>query len=80
MKKLFSIFAVAALAALSISAQAPTQWKPHDRNRPVPPVIDSGFSSTQDAPGKAPSDAIVLFDGKDLPPGPRKTADLLLGK
>ena len=47
--------------------QTPTQqWKPHDRNRPVPPVIDPGVSSTQDAPGKAPSDAIVLFDGKDL--------------
>jgi len=47
-------------------AQTPTQWKPHDRNRPVPPVIDPGVSSTQDVPGKAPSDAIALFDGKDL--------------
>jgi len=29
-------------------------------------VIDSGTPSTQDAPGRPPSDAVVLFDGKDL--------------
>ena len=34
--------------------------------RPLPPVVDPGTPSTQDAPGKPPSDAIVLFDGKDL--------------
>src|SRR3981081_3942682 len=48
------------------TAQTPAQWKPHDRNRPVPAVVDPGVGSTQDNPGKAPSDAIVLFDGKDL--------------
>jgi len=48
------------------SAQAPMKWKIHDLNRPVPPVIDPGTSSTQDAPGRPPSDAIVLFDGRDL--------------
>ena len=47
-------------------AQTGTQWKIHDLNRPVPVVITPGTSSSQDAPGKAPSDAIVLFDGKDL--------------
>jgi hypothetical protein len=33
---------------------------------PQPPVITPGTESTPDKPGKAPSDAIVLFDGKDL--------------
>jgi hypothetical protein len=47
-------------------AQVDTNWKIHDLNRPVPPVVTPGTSSTQDTPGKAPSDAIVLFDGKDL--------------
>jgi len=46
--------------------QADPQWKIHDMNRPVPTVITPGTSSTQESPGKAPSDAIVLFDGKDL--------------
>ena len=64
MKKLLFLFV--ALFTVTACAQTPTQWKPHDRNRPVPPVIDAGVSSTQDVPGKAPSDAIVLFDGKDL--------------
>jgi hypothetical protein len=42
------------------------KWHVHDSDRPLPPVITPGTSSTQDAPGKAPSDAVVLFDGKDL--------------
>jgi len=41
-------------------------WKIHDPNRPLPPVIDPGTASTPDTPGRAPSDAVVLFDGKDL--------------
>src|SRR2546422_6432558 len=47
-------------------AQVDTKWKIHDPNRPVPPVVDPGAPSTQDSPGHAPSDAVVLFDGKDL--------------
>ncbi|MGB7433775.1 MAG: DUF1080 domain-containing protein [Candidatus Acidiferrum sp.] len=54
------------LSATIVHAQGSTAWKIHDLNRPVPPVITPGTSSTQDAAGKAPSDAIVLFDGKDL--------------
>src|ERR1700747_1998565 len=46
--------------------QAQTQWKPHDMNRPAPTVVDPGVASTQDVVGRAPSDAVVLFDGKDL--------------
>src|SRR6266403_1483114 len=48
------------------NAQVDTRWKIHDPGRPVPPVIDSGTPSTQDSPGRPPSDAVVLFDGKDL--------------
>jgi hypothetical protein len=38
----------------------------HDRNAPQPPVITPGEASTQKQPGKPPSDATILFDGKDL--------------
>ena len=41
-------------------------WLIHDMNRPVPAVIKPGVESTQDVAGKAPSDAVVLFDGTDL--------------
>jgi len=43
-----------------------TSWHVHDPNRPQPPVVTPGTFSTPDKPGKAPSDAIVLFDGNDL--------------
>ena len=33
---------------------------------PLPPIVDPGTASTQETPGRAPSDAVVLFDGKDL--------------
>ncbi|AMV37866.1 DUF1080 domain-containing protein [Planctomyces sp. SH-PL62] len=42
------------------------KWRVHDADRPHPPVVTPGSPSTDDAPGKAPSDAVVLFDGKDL--------------
>ena len=41
-----------------------TQWHVHDSDRPQPRVITPGAGFTHQAP--APSDAIVLFDGKDL--------------
>jgi hypothetical protein len=47
-------------------AQVDTRWKIHDLNRPVPPIITPGTASTQETPGRAPSDAVVLFDGQDL--------------
>ncbi len=37
------------------------QWKVHDMDRPAPAVVRPA-----DMPGGAPSDAIVLLDGKDL--------------
>ena len=65
-----SNFAPAILILISLvqlsSAQAPIHWKIHDLNRPLPPVITPGTASTQDQAGTAPSDAVVLFDGKDL--------------
>jgi len=42
-----------------------TPWHVHDPNRPQPVVVTPGTCSTQEQPGKAPSDAIVLFDGTD---------------
>jgi len=38
----------------------------HDRNAPQPPVITPGEASTQAQAGMPPSDAIILFNGKDL--------------
>ena len=37
-----------------------TKWKVHDIDRPAPPVVQPGAKT-----GDAPSDAIVLFNGKD---------------
>ena len=42
------------------------KWHVHDPNRPQPTVITPGTFSSQEKPGQPPSDAIVLFDGKDL--------------
>ena len=42
------------------------KWHVHDGDRPQPPIVTPGTASTQDQPGTAPSDAVVLFDGKDL--------------
>ncbi len=41
-------------------------YRVHDPDRPLPKKIAPGDFSTQDRPGRPPSDAIVLFDGKDL--------------
>lgn len=43
-----------------------SKWRVHDIDRPMPPVIEPGTFSTQEQPGKPPSDAIVLFDGSNL--------------
>jgi hypothetical protein len=48
------------------SAQTDQKWKAHDRNRPAPTAVDPGAPGTETSPGRAPADAIVLFDGKDL--------------
>ncbi|MDB6135724.1 MAG: hypothetical protein JWM59_3967 [Verrucomicrobiales bacterium] len=40
-------------------------WAIHDDNRPQPPRVEPGTYSTQESPGKPPSDAVVLFDGTE---------------
>ena len=49
--------ALAAVFASSLRAQTPSQWGVHDTLRPRPRVVTART---------VPSDAIVLFDGKDL--------------
>jgi len=78
MKRLL-LFVTLALAALTVNGQAPAStenhdlgftdtpmlpglpWHVHDPARPHPPVV-----TPSDKPGGPPSDALVLFDGKDL--------------
>lgn len=68
---------VSVAAGLTIGAQAPKKeppvqwvdtpagrWMVHDEARPAPPIVKPGLCDAQPAP--PPSDAIVLFDGKDL--------------
>ena len=43
-----------------------TKWHVHDGTRPQPKIVTPGEPSTQEKAGTAPSDAIILFDGKDL--------------
>ncbi len=65
---------VSALGVLQAAEHAPVgytdtpmlpggKWHVHDPNRPQPTVVTPGTPATS---SKAPSDAIVLFDGKDL--------------
>jgi hypothetical protein len=63
--------AVAATALASIVIAAPyvpkeTGRKPHDMEQPQPAVVEVAPQPAPEQAGKAPSDAIVLFDGKDL--------------
>ena len=41
-------------------------WRVHDRKRPQPPIVDPGTAGLTVQPAVPPSDAIVLFSGKDL--------------
>ncbi|MGA2281004.1 MAG: DUF1080 domain-containing protein [Verrucomicrobiota bacterium] len=58
--------AAAMVWAFGLQAQLDPQWLEHDRLRPQPPVVNPGTFSSQEQPGQPPSDAIVVFDGKDL--------------
>ena len=64
--KIISLVALAYLASSRGAAQSQTQWKPHDMNRPVPTVVDPGTPSAEERAGRPPSDATVLFNGRDL--------------
>jgi hypothetical protein len=43
-----------------------SNYRVHDKERPYPQVISPGTASTQEQVGKTPSDAKVLFDGRDI--------------
>jgi hypothetical protein len=60
---MISIFLVMVIGAGLAFSQ---KWRIHDTKRPRPEVITPGTFSTLEQPGQPPSDAIVLFDGKDL--------------
>lgn len=63
MKQLWiALSAFLALLSSPVPAGA-QQWPVHSMDRPRPPVVDPG---PERAPVPPPSDAIVLFDGKDL--------------
>jgi len=57
--------ALGAAAAAGLRAAPDPNWLGHDRERPMPAVVDPGTASTEAEPGRPPSDATVLFDGKD---------------
>lgn len=61
MKRYFLMLSL--LAGATIAAKAQQKAKPEDTEywKPVPAVVTPGAN-----PGEAPSDAIVLFDGKNL--------------
>jgi hypothetical protein len=69
--RVMMIFATtAAVVCLGIAADAQSgrragieKWTIHDEARPMPPVVDPGPAGP---PTPVPSDAIVLFDGRDL--------------
>ena len=61
-----ALMAIVTAVAFAAPQEATQEWGPNDRNRPQPPIITPGTASTQEKPGKPPSDAIMLFNGKDL--------------
>ena len=75
-----AVAAAAVLIVLTAHAQKPSRpigyqdtpmlpggkWHVHDGQRPQPRVVTPGTCSTPGTPGRPPSDAVVLFDGKDL--------------
>ena len=65
-------FATCGLATLVLACSAggdlgdDDTWRVHDMKRPQPDVVRSGTPSVGKTIGKAPSDALVLFDGTTL--------------
>src|ERR1019366_8275487 len=55
------------LALTAFAATVPViKWKTGDRSRPLPVMVTPGEPSTPEHAGTAPSDAVQLFNGKDL--------------
>ena len=65
---LTAVFAagVTLAAYAGVGADPEDGYEVHDARRPQPTVIEPGICSRDDSVGTAPSDATVLFDGKDL--------------
>ncbi len=57
---------LALLCTAALHGAPDPQWLGHDRERPAPTVVTPGTFSSQEQPGTPPSDATVLFDGKDV--------------
>src|SRR5437588_12415005 len=49
---------------ISASGAPDPNWLDHDRDRPLPSVVQPAIPSTDEKAGIAPSDATVLFDGQ----------------
>ena len=67
----WAVLVLAAIALVAAQARAADEqqqdgYEVHDMKRPQPPVVTPGTPSTAEQAGTAPSDAVVLFDGKDL--------------
>lgn len=63
-----SLTCLSLISLLSVSAFADDKKKPpaNSNERARPDIITPGSPSSNDKPGKAPSDAIILFDGTNL--------------
>ena len=64
MKAKALVFAICLMLLATVIGCSTTQkhcWAVHDKNRPQPKVVAPGKQ-----PGQPPSDAIILFDGRDL--------------
>ena len=61
MKKVFFVPAFLLIGITAVNAQQTMKHEDTELYTPVPPVVTPGKSC-----GDAPSDAIILFDGKNL--------------
>ncbi|MBW8001440.1 MAG: DUF1080 domain-containing protein [Planctomycetes bacterium] len=60
-KVTFILICFVCLAAAGCSGSGQYKWEVHDMNRPVPDIVTAGKEA-----GSAPSNAIILFDGRDI--------------
>jgi hypothetical protein len=63
---IFFFGVIGAVLGLDSGSKSVLDWAVHDRDRPLPAVVLPAEASTQERPGRAPGDAIILFSGKDL--------------